>query len=288
MDMFVFCTLLIMLVFALMFYKAYKNTKQVVMNHVYLSLQINQPKMFSLRILHISDLHLERISITPWQLNEKLKHQPIDIIALTGDFLDRKRTIPKLISYLYVLRKLDPTYGMYAVFGNHDYVLGKKHFQTLKKTLEEHGCRTLQNECEAIDVDGQPLNIIGIDDYSTNRSDISASYAGVKDGVKLVLTHDPNIVLEMRDVDYDYLLSGHFHGGQIHWPKPYHLIKMGKLVRMNMVKGLHLYHGKHFYISEGLGQTGMNIRVGSRPEITIHRLAFSRHKKSHENTLSAM
>ncbi|MCY9457309.1 metallophosphoesterase, partial [Bacillus inaquosorum] len=29
---------------------------------------------------------------------------------------------------------------------------------------------------------------------------------------------------------------------------------------------------KPFYISEGLGQTGVNIRVGSRPEVTFHQI----------------
>jgi len=76
----------------------------------------------------------------------------------------------------------------------------------------------------------------------------------------------------MKDYHYDYLLSGHFHGGQIHWPKPYHLAKMGKLPKLNMVKGLHHVHGRPFYISEGLGQTGLNIRLRSRPEITLHTL----------------
>lgn len=48
---------------------------------------------------------------------------------------------------------------------------------------------------------------------------------------------------------------------------------MGKLVRMKMVKGLHYHGGKPFYISEGLGQTGVNIRIGSRPEITFHEIS---------------
>ncbi|MCY8268420.1 metallophosphoesterase, partial [Bacillus haynesii] len=121
--------------------------------------------------------------------------------------------------------------------------------------------------------EGETLNIIGIDDYSTKRSDIAGSYKGLKEGYNLVLTHDPNVVLDMKEFHFDYLLSGHFHGGQIHWPKPYHLVKMGKLVRMNMIKGLHYHHDKPFYISEGLGQTGANIRIGSRPEMTFHHIS---------------
>lgn len=39
-----------------------------------------------------------------------------------------------------------------------------------------------------------------------------------------------------------------------------------------MIKGLHKHEGKLFYLSEGLGQTGVNICFGSRPEITVHHI----------------
>lgn len=258
---------------ATIFYRANKNTRDVAVNTVSVSRsQINLSQK-PLTVLHLSDIHLENLSITPEELNNMIAEQPVDLIALTGDFLDRKRSIPKLIPYLNVLANVKPRYGMYAVFGNHDYVLKGEHFDRLKQTLEENGCITLQNEHITLDVDGDILNIIGIDDYHTKRSNVAESYKGVPNGYNLVLTHDPNVVLDMKDVHFDYLLSGHFHGGQIHWPKPYHLVKMGKLIRMNMIKGLHYHEGKPFYISEGLGQTGVNIRVGSRPEITFHQIS---------------
>lgn len=254
------------------FYIGFKNTHDVVINQIEIAKETADHTDGHLQILHISDMHLENISITPHELYKKLKERQVDLIALTGDYLDRKRTIPKLIPYLEVLTKLNPQYGSYAVFGNHDYVLKQPHFNRLKDLLNEYGFQTLQNENRILDINGKKINIIGIDDYSTNKSDIKKSYLGTENGYRLVLTHDPNVVLEMAVYDFDYLLAGHLHGGQIYWPKPYHLIKMGKLVRMNMVKGLHDYLGRPFYISEGLGQTGLNIRVGSRPEITYHRV----------------
>jgi predicted MPP superfamily phosphohydrolase len=260
-------------------YRGYKNTHSVEINHINIETDPQLNDGTSVRILHISDMHIENISITPDQLFENLRDQSFDIIALTGDFLDRKRSIPKLKPYLQVLSQLKPAYGAYAVFGNHDYVLRAPSFNQLKEMLNEFGFKTLQNENEMIDVDGKAINIIGIDDFSTNHSNLSKSYNGLEKGYNLVFTHDPNIVLKMADYHFDYLLSGHFHGGQIHWPKPYHLLKMGKLVRMNMVKGLHQYNNRQFYISEGLGQTGINIRVGSRPEITIHNLHLHQQKK---------
>ncbi|WP_152657807.1 metallophosphoesterase [Oceanobacillus sp. CFH 90083] len=253
-------------------YKGYKNTHSVAINHIKLGKDFSSTDSTSLRVLHISDMHIENISITPEQLFADLKDQPIDLIALTGDFLDRKRSIPKLVPYLEVLNKLNPVYGSYVVFGNHDYILRDVNFNQLKELLNEYGFKTMQNEHESIEVDGKSLNIIGIDDFSTSRSNIDKSYKEIQKGYNLVLTHDPNIVLTMSNHDFDYLLSGHFHGGQIHWPKPYHLVKMGELVRKSMIKGLHYQDGRPFYISEGLGQTGVNIRVGSRPEITYHDL----------------
>ncbi|GAA0443254.1 metallophosphoesterase [Agaribacter marinus] len=253
-------------------YIGYRNTHSVVVNQIDIEKDIETSKGKVLKILHISDLHIENISITPQNIMQQLDSQSLDLIALTGDFLDRKKSIPKLIPYLEELSKLNPKYGAYAVFGNHDYVLKDRDFQQLKDILNQYGFKTLQNENAVITVDSEAVNVIGIDNFSTNHSNLVKSFAGLQQGSNLVLTHDPNVVLEMDKYHFDYLLSGHFHGGQIHWPKPYHLRKMGKLVKLNMVKGLHKLEGRPFYISEGLGQTGINIRVGSRPEITIHHL----------------
>lgn len=275
--MFILITISIVTILSILLYKGYKNTQQVLVNNIYInhSNEITQPNEDTFRVLHISDMHLENISISPSHLYSLLKEQHLDLIALTGDFLDRRRTIPKLLPYLKVFNKLNPKHGTYAVFGNHDYVLRQPDFLKLKQLLNENGCKTLINENDVLWSNGRKINIIGIDDFSTKRSNVNKSYNGLSNGYNLVLTHDPNVVLNMKDVPYNYLLSGHLHGGQIHWPKPYHLIKMGKIVSLNMIKGLHEFEGKSFYISEGLGQTGVNIRFGSRPEITLHHLALS-------------
>lgn len=259
------------IVLFIMLKKAHENTKKVNIKHVQIPLKEDHKE--KIKILHLSDLHLEHLSIQSTDLYHMVqKKTPLDLIIITGDFMDRKRSIPKILPYLEVLKKLNPACGIFAVFGNHDYVLKGENFNKLKKTLEENGCKTLQNEHRTLAVKGKIVNIIGIDDYSTNRSDLEKSFQGLSDGFNLVITHDPNIVLEMKGFQFDYLLSGHFHGGQICWPKPYHLVKMGKLARKKIIKGLHYYDGKPFYINEGLGQTGVNIRVISRPEITFHEI----------------
>jgi uncharacterized protein len=265
--------LLLLILLSIFLYRANQNTKDIKLNNIHIATK-HPSNQSSLSILHLSDLHLENISITATELAKMLQHEKPDLIALTGDFLDRKRTIPKLEAYLQVLQQVKPTYGIYAVLGNHDYVLSKKNVDKLIQLLTKYGCQVMQNSCTTIEVDKQIVNIIGIDDYSTNRSNLEKSYQTVQEGLNIVLTHDPNLVLEMDDYPFDYLLAGHFHGGQIRYPKAYHLVKMGKLPRLNMIKGLHIHNDSPFYISEGLGQTGVNIRVGSRPEITYHTIAI--------------
>lgn len=253
-----------------LYYQAHRNTYHPQFNNVHIKMQ-NTSGNLPIRILHLSDLHMEKISVSPEQLYDEIKNKEIDLIALTGDYLERVRNIDKFLRYLDVLHQIKPKYGIYTVFGNHDYLLRRK-ITLLQEAIEGTGATVLRNENRVIEADGQYINVIGIDDNSTRRSDIEKSYRGIKPGINLVLTHDPNIVLHMEDYHFDYLLSGHFHGGQIHWPKPYHLVKMGKLARKKIIKGLHFHQEKPFYISEGLGQTGLNLRLKSRPEITLHTL----------------
>ncbi|MFD1361662.1 metallophosphoesterase [Lentibacillus salinarum] len=259
-------------------YKAYKNTKDIRINKINIMPEVNKENP-SLSILHLSDLHLENISLTPSELASKLRNESVDIIALTGDFLDRKRTIPKLTPYLRVLRDLKPAYGIYAVLGNHDYVLKPNDLKELTTVLQAYDVHVMQNESDTISVNGHVINIIGIDDDSTNRSNVPLAYQHVKQGTNIVLTHDPNIVLNMAGYSFDYLMAGHFHGGQICYPKAYHLVKMGQLAKRDIIKGLQMHDETPFYISEGLGQTGLNIRIGSRPEITFHQVPII-HSKS--------
>lgn len=263
--------------------RAYRNTFHVNATQVNLELTPSDrlphaDRHAPLSILHLSDLHMEHLSIKAENIVRDYAEQPIDLIAITGDLLDRHKNIPKAVRYVETVMALGPKLGTFVILGNHDYLLPLPKLAQLTTELKRIGCKVLVNENMTVDVEGMPLHIIGVDDYATRRSDLRKAFHGVpEEGLRLVLTHDPNVVLEMENYPYDYLLSGHFHGGQIHWPKPFHLVKMGRLPRLNMVKGLHEYHGRPFYISEGLGQTGLNIRLRSRPEITMHTLAPAAH-----------
>jgi len=269
--------LLIIAIFATVLFRAYRNTFVPTINYIDINLNPkddNTKNMPPLKILHLSDLHMENLSVKANWIVDSFHEETFDLIAITGDLLDRAKNIPTAVQYVEAVHtKFRPALGTYVVFGNHDYVLPPMKLAQLKVELERIGCHVLLNRSVTVQLPETKLHIIGIDDYHSRKSDLQKSFANVdEEGIRLVLTHDPNIILTMQEYPYDYLLSGHFHGGQIHWPKAYHLRSMGKLPRMNIVKGLHYHEGRPFYISEGLGQTGLNIRLRSRPEITVHTL----------------
>ena len=253
----------------LFFYISFKNTYKIRVNHVEIPLKapLNQP----LHVLHLSDMHIEKLSIEPHHLFETIKDLPIDLIAITGDLIEKKDNIQPFMNYIDQLQRIAAPLGIFVVFGNHDYYLSEE-IHEFRICLENKGCFVLQNENSRINLGPTRLNIIGIDNYSTHRSDLSRSFQGIEKGLNLVLTHDPNVILEMDHYPYDYLLAGHFHGGQIHWPKPFHMVKYGQIARMKMIRGLHYYKGRPFYISEGLGQTALRLRWGTLPEVTLHKL----------------
>lgn len=262
--------------FVVLYSVAHRNTYKPIMNNVEIDVAPSTFQHNGLKILHLSDIHMERLSVSPKQLLTHCSDQEIDLLCLTGDYLDKVKNIDRAVQYVNEIKEaVKPRYGTYMVFGNHDYCL-KSAIAPLRKKFEDIGCHVMQNESHTLQIEGNTVHIIGIDDYHTRRSDLHQSFVDVQgDGLRLVLTHDPNIVLEMKNYHYDYLLSGHFHGGQIHWPRPYHaLLSMGKLPRLNIMKGLHYYDNRAFYINEGLGQTGLNIRVNSRPEITFHTIGI--------------
>ncbi|BCJ87001.1 metallophosphoesterase [Effusibacillus dendaii] len=261
----------------LMLVYSYFNTFRMVLREVEHTIP-HKSGFGPLRILQLSDLHMERQSISPQRLRNLALATKPDLIVLTGDYLDRYHNIEKCVEYLKRVVTVNPKYGTYVVFGNHDHYLGERICE-LQAALEKIGCRVLCNESETIETEGAPLTVIGIDDHCLGKSDIPKSYQNVpSEGIHLVLAHDPNTILAMNESHpADYILSGHFHGGQFNLiPYLHRVMGFGELPKHDILKGMHRVNGKTIYISEGLGQSGLNVRLRSRPEITLHTLRTGR------------
>lgn len=226
---------------------------------------VNPGLDFGKRILQLTDIHVEMLRVSPKRVASVIQENQLDYVFFTGDFLTTDKKLPRVERYLAAVRETGVP--MYAVLGNHDYRLRQP--TALISLLNKYNVRLLRNE--SIEVDD--IWLVGIDDLTTRHSDIDAAFASVPENASVVvITHDPNVVVQIPPKKFDYLMAGHLHGKQFNVPLLFWLKPMGPLPRQGIYKGLHRLPSGLVYISKGLGQVGVNLRFLVRSEVTIHHL----------------
>src|SRR5262249_52948303 len=102
---------------------------------------------------------------------------------------------------------------MYGVLGNHDTI-------RMLPDLEEMGIRMLLNECVTLSRGSHRIHLAGVDDAHFYRVDnLERAAADIpSEEFSILLSHTPEIYQQAAHAEFDVLLSGHTHGGQICLP----------------------------------------------------------------------
>ncbi len=217
-------------------------------------------------ILHISDMHVDMSQGAMHRLIELLHEIDYDICVLTGDY--RGSTVGPFEDTLEGMASVkthlkDPVYG---VLGNHDTI-------RMVPGLEEMGILMLLNESVCIERDNERIHVVGIDDAHYYRVDnIEKAAAGIDhNDFSILLSHTPEIYRQAAHADFNLLLGGHTHGGQICLPGSIPLTLDSVLPR-HMGSGAWQYHNMIGYTSAGVGSSIVSVRFNCLPEITLHTL----------------
>jgi predicted MPP superfamily phosphohydrolase len=217
-------------------------------------------------ILQISDLHVDMNGGAMERLIELLPALAYDLCVLTGDY--RGKTFGPFDATIAGMARMcahivGPIYG---VLGNHDSV-------RMVPALEEMGIRMLLNEAETLERKDQRINLVGIDDahyYRVDNIEKAASQL-LGEEFSILLSHTPEIYRQAAHADFDLLLSGHTHGGQICLPGAIPVTLDSALPR-RMGSGLWKYRDMVGYTSVGVGSCIVPVRLNCPPEITLHHL----------------
>lgn len=244
-----------------------------------------------LRILHLSDFHFYPGATGRKRFLHQLAERELDLIFITGDFIDNDRGIGLCIE---ALRPLQAKYGVYAVLGNHDYVHvswrslfhrtgtlvydlchERNDVERLTVELQKIGIVILRNERKAVDIDGVPVTIAGVDDPYTRHDDIPKTLAGDREeGPCFVLVHTPDRFREIAAYKPDIVFCGHTHGGQICVPF-YGPIVTRSLAPRVMAYGFHSLNGTIFFTTRGVGSSRLSRpRFLCRPEVNFFEFHF--------------
>lgn len=227
-----------------------------------------------LRILQISDIHVERITRRERALLERVEQLKPDLIVLTGDYtnLDYIEDPQALQDTRYLLSQLSAPYGVYAVTGSVDIPpLVDSVFDGLPVCL-------LQDEVALMQAGQTTLAIIGVSDEGRGRDAEALEELAQTipaDAYRLLLYHTPDLIETAVRQKIDLYLAGHTHGGQVRLPFYGAVVTMSAYGK-RYEGGLYQHNPTTLYVSRGVGMEGMGlprVRFLCPPEITLFELS---------------
>jgi uncharacterized protein len=202
------------------------------------SVPVLPPGAPSLRVLHISDIHLIRRQSRKIEWIHALGALDPDLVINTGDNLADLEAVPAL------LRALEPLLAVPGVFvlGSNDYFaptiknpglyLTGAHARSnasvplptaeIVNAFTRAGWADLSNTRATLSVSGQVLEFVGVDDAHLDY-DRYAAVAGPADSsaaLTIGVTHAPyrRILNAMTNDGAGLVIAGHTHGGQLCLP----------------------------------------------------------------------
>lgn len=227
---------------------------------------------YGLKIVHITDLHYGNTTNNSdlKKIVDKVNLIKPDIIVFTGDLLDKELNNEELEEFKSTLNNMKSNIKKYAVNGNHD--------ENFSEILKETGFTDLNNNYDSLyNSNNSVILFSGIntnDDINDAIKNINNFLSDEQDTnniiYKIMLMHEPDKILDFDYNNYDLILAGHSHNGQITIPF------IGSLYKPNgskkYYKDYYELEGTKLYISGGIGTSTLKLRLFNKPSINLYRL----------------
>ncbi len=258
----------ILMVGFLIVFCMWQNNDIVITEYRYKTKKINET-LDGFRIAQISDLHNKEFGRRSSRLLKSLSKTKPDIIVITGDLVDRRRTDMKAaLEFIKGASQLAP---IYYVTGNHEYSLESREWDTLMQGLERYQVRVLDNRIYHLEKDKEgSFYLVGLSEINLTDDTLKTlcSYAD-EDKLQVVLAHEPQYIHNYSQSEADIVLAGHAHGGQFRVPFLGGLVAPGQGLFPKYTSGVHRIGHTTLIISRGLGNSSVPLRLWNRPEIVI-------------------
>jgi predicted MPP superfamily phosphohydrolase len=210
-----------------------------------------------LRLLHISDLHIERITDRERRLMRMVEELAPDVIVITGDYLNISytRDATAQLQARELLSQLAAPCGVYAVKGSPSV----DPPEILAELLDGLDVVWLRDRMISLAWHGCCVQIAGVEcsyDPKVDERKLRKVLNGrADDRFTLLLYHTPDVMPEAAQAGVDLYLAGHTHGGQLRLPFYGAMVTasfQGKRYEMGPYR-----EGRTFlYVSRGVGLEG--------------------------------
>jgi len=229
-------------------------------------------ELSNLKIVFFSDTHTDgffgRVSRLE-KVIDTINAQNPDIVFYGGDMLRAKISSSlKVEDVTDVFKRLNPKYGTYCVYGNHDWYFGPTK---IKNAFKGTNIIFLENRNLRIQTEYGPFWIAFLADYTTRFIDYNATFRGIPENAPCIaLSHSPDAIVNAPK-KFSIMLSGHTHGGQIKLPFFGFLIvpsDYGQKFALGFIE----FNGKYVYTTNGVGTAMIPARFPYNPEICVIKL----------------
>jgi predicted MPP superfamily phosphohydrolase len=237
-------------------------------------------------VLHLSDLHF---TVREPRKTRFIASLPkADIAVVTGDFLAEPEAVETVVA------ALEPAHGTRAswfVLGSNDYFVPRplnylSYFRRhrhprrvrrgraadLRAQLGDTGWEDLTNVRRQIEINGLPIELLGLDDAHIYWHDLTLAPRTAPERFGFAVMHSPDSAPESAALGYDFMVAGHTHGGQVRLPWVGALVTNSSMPR-RLVSGLIRMGGAVMYLSPGMGTSKFApFRFFCRPEAALLEL----------------
>ena len=236
------------------------------------------PEFDGYTIVHLSDLHGHEYGEGSTDLLARAAGEKPDLIVITGDLIDQESQLQMVPALAKGLAVIAPTY---YVTGNHEWGLGTGTVRELKNLLAQCGVTVLSNQYEILERGGARLVLAGVDDpngYADQKTpeELYAQIENQAPGLfTVLLAHRNDRFGQYAAAGYDFVMSGHGHGGIVRLPFVGGLMGTGREFFPERTSGLYTLGDSTLFVSRGLGNNTVpfqGFRLFNRPELAVMTL----------------
>ncbi|MBQ4601241.1 MAG: metallophosphoesterase [Clostridia bacterium] len=233
-----------------------------------------------IKIAFVSDHHGSEFGENNSELMDMINASDPDVVLLGGDMFDE----PEFVDIEKdLISQLTEKYDVYGVLGNHAYKMDEYTADDLRKIYAELGVTLLTEDCKVLMLNGEKINICGMDVYPENEGfdgRIDKTLADTdKDAYTVMLYHRPDKWEEFKGKGIDLMLSGHTHGGQWIVPGVFNgILAPNQGFFPKYAGGLYEFDdGMNLIVSRGLATKNTIVpRVYNPPELVVIKIESDR------------
>ncbi len=269
--------IIIIFIFTLL-YARFIGAKGLEVHEYKITNSIISENFHGLKIVHISDLHYGRTIFKKEleQLVKKVNLLKPDIVVLTGDLIENDKSFKTNTHIISdILSKIEARINKYAISGNHDV-----KFDTWETIINDSGFINLNDNYDIIyNGNDEALFIGGISSSYYDKkakekvntiNDAFNLLTNTKINYRILLMHEPDFVDEIDYNNFNLILAGHSHNGQVRIPFKGAII-LPKYAK-KYYKGYYKIQNTDMYISSGVGTSTVGFRLFNKPSINLYRL----------------